>query len=111
MDFAAKIMLFDSELGFFGPGVRDLFLNIDSEHSVKGASEKMGLSYSKAWKMIRNVEKALGEPAVTRTHGGTEGGSAQLTDAGRMLLGKYMRFEAKGKKALQKVFEEEFRDE
>ena len=43
MDFAAKIMLFDSDLGFFGPGVRDLFLNIDSEHSVKGASEKMGI--------------------------------------------------------------------
>ena len=85
MDFTAKIMLFDSDLGFFGPGVRDLFLNIESEHSVKGASENMGLSYSKAWKMIRNVEKALGEPAVTRTHGGTEGGSAQLTDAGRIV--------------------------
>ncbi|MBQ7644494.1 MAG: LysR family transcriptional regulator [Spirochaetales bacterium] len=111
MDFTAKIMLFDSDLGFFGPGVRDLFLNIESEHSVKGASENMGLSYSKAWKMIRNVEKALGEPAVTRTHGGTEGGSAQLTDAGRMLLEKYMRFEEKGRQALRKAFEEEFGNE
>ena len=111
MDFASKIMLFDSDLGFFGPGVRDLFLNIDSEHSVKRASEKMGLSYSKAWKMIRNVEKALGAPAVTRTHGGTDGGSARLTDEGRLLLEKYMRFEARSRQALEKAFEEEFGNE
>ena len=111
MDFAVKFVLSEGDNGFFGPGVRDLFLYIDSEKSVKAACEKMELSYSKAWKMIRNVEKALGEPAVTRTHGGTEGGSAQLTDAGRMLLGKYMRFEEKGRQALRKAFEEEFGNE
>ena len=108
MDFTAKIMLFEGDTGFFGPGVRDLFLNIEEEHSVKDASEKMGLSYSKAWKMIRNVEKALGEPAVKRIHGGTEGGSAQLTPAGRILLEKYMDFERKSREATRKIFEEEF---
>ncbi len=111
MDFAVKFVLSEGDNGFFGPGVRDLFLNIDSEKSVKAACEKMDLSYSKAWKMIRNVEKALGQPAVTRTHGGTEGGSAQLTDAGRMLLEKYIRFEEKGRQALRKAFEEEFGNE
>lgn len=108
MDFTAKIMLFDSDLGFFGPGVRDLFLNIESEHSVKGASENMCLSYSKAWKMIRNVEKAMGRPAVERTHGGTDGGSAKLTDAGRKLLECYLDFEKKGNEALSGVFRDSF---
>lgn len=108
MDFTSKIMLFEGETGFFGPGVRNLFLNIEEEHSVKGASEKMGLSYSKAWKMIRNVEKALGEPAVRRIHGGTDGGSAQLTEAGKILLEKYIRVERRSLEATRKIFEEEF---
>lgn len=109
MDFAAKLVLFEGDLGFFGPGVRDLFLYIDSEKSVKAASERMGLSYSKAWKMIHNVEKAIGETAVTRIQGGHDGGSASLTDAGRELLEKYIRFEQKSREALEPLYEKEFK--
>ncbi len=108
MDFSAKIVLFEGENGFFGPGVRDLFLNIDSQRSVKAASEKMGMSYSKAWKMIRNVENAIGEPAVTRTQGGHDGGSASLTPAGRKLLERYISFERKSREALEPLYEKEF---
>ena len=108
MDFAVKFVLSEGDNGFFGPGVRDLFLNIDSEKSVKAACEKMDLSYSKAWKMIRNVEKAMGSPAVERTHGGADGGSAKLTEAGRKLLGCYLDFEKKGNEALSGVFRESF---
>ncbi len=108
MDFNAKIILFEGDNGFFGPGVRDLFLYIDSEKSVKAASEKMGMSYSKAWKMIRNVEKALGQPAVTRTQGGHDGGSASLTDAGRNLLERYITFEKKSREALEPLYRKEF---
>ena len=109
MDFAAKLVLFEGELGFFGPGVKDLFLCIDSERSVKAACEKMGLSYSKAWKMIRNVEKAIGKPAVTRVQGGHDGGSASLTEAGRDLLDRYMNLEKEGREALEPLYEKEFR--
>ena len=108
MQFAAKIVLSEGDTGFFGPGVRNLFRFIDSEKSVKAASEKMDLSYSKAWKMIRNVEKALGRPAVERMHGGTDGGSARLTEAGRNLLERYTEFESKGNDSLKKLFEQEF---
>ncbi len=109
MDFAAKLVLFEGDLGFFGPGVRDLFLYIDSEKSVKAASEKMGLSYSKAWKMIRNVEKAIGQAAVTRIQGGHDGGSASLTEAGRELLAKYIHFEQKSREALEPLYKMEFK--
>ncbi len=108
MDFNAKIILFEGDNGFFGPGVRDLFLSIDSEKSVKAASEKMGMSYSKAWKMIRNVEKAIGQSAVSRVHGGPEGGSASLTDAGRAVLERYISFAEKSREALKPLFDEEF---
>lgn len=108
MDFISKLVLVENGDGFFGPGVRDLLMNIDSEKSVKAASEKMQISYSKAWKIIRNVEKAMGKEAVIRVHGGTEGGSATLSDACRNLLKQYMEFERKCRVAEQKVFEEVF---
>ena len=110
MDFAVKFVISEGDNGFFGPGVRDLFLNIDSENSVKAACEKMDLSYSKAWKMIRNVEKAMGQPAVERTHGGADGGSAKLTAAGKKLLQCYLDFEKKGNEALCGVFRDSFSD-
>ena len=108
MDFISKLVLVENGDGFFGPGVRDLLLNIDSERSVKAASEKMQISYSKAWKIIRNVEKAMGQEAVIRVHGGTDGGSANLSDACRALLEQYMEFEKKCRIADRKVFEEVF---
>lgn len=109
MDFISKTVLVENDDGFFGPGVRDLLLNIESEKSVRRASEKMQISYSKAWKIIRNVEKAMGESAVIRIHGGTDGGSASLSPAGKALLKKYMDFEKKSRIANQKIFEEIFK--
>lgn len=108
MNFNAKLVLLEDGDGFFGPGVRDLFLFIDSEKSVKAASEKMQISYSKAWRMIRNVEKAIGTTAVARFHGGPEGGSACLTEAGRDILEKYIQFEKLSKAAMEPIFEEQF---
>ena len=108
MDFISKVVLVENDEGFFGPGVRDLLLSIESEKSVRGASEKMQISYSKAWKIIRNVEKAMGESAVIRIHGGSDGGSASLTPACKALLQKYMDFEKKSRIANKKIFEEIF---
>lgn len=107
-DFKAKIVLCENTEDFFGPGVRDLFLFIESEHSVKAASEKMGMSYSKAWKLIRNVEKTLGKPAITRTQGGRDGGSASLTAEGKDLLERYIAFEAESLEAVGKIFNRSF---
>ena len=108
MDFISKLVLVEDGEGFFGPGVRDLLLNIDKERSVKAACERMQISYSKAWKIIRNVEKAMGETAVVRVHGGNEGGSASLTDSCRALLESYMRVENRSKDAIRAIIDEEF---
>ena len=78
---------------FFGPGVAELFSLIDETGSVRHASEKMGLSYSKAWKMIRGTEKALGKEAVVRTQGGKGGGKAELTESGKALLDLFFSME------------------
>ena len=109
MDFIAKLVLVENGEGFFGPGVRDLLLNIDREKSVKAACESMQISYSKAWKIIRNVEKAMGESAVIRIHGGADGGSARLSESCRMLLNRYTRAEKRSNEAIRAILDEEFR--
>lgn len=108
MRYSAKIVLSEQDYNFFGPGVRDLLLDIESEGSVKAACEKMGLSYSKAWKMIRTVEKALQTEVVTRVQGGKSGGSAKLTEEGRQLLERYIRFENRCKQAIAEIYNQEF---
>lgn len=94
MDAVFLLKLTDSAgTPFFGPGVAELFTLIDETGSVRHASEKMGLSYSKAWKMIRGTEKATGKAAVTRIQGGKGGGRAELTADGKKLLEAFSHLE------------------
>ena len=90
----------DGGTPFFGPGVAQLFIFIEETGSVRHASERMGLSYSKAWKMIRGTEKAIGSDAVVRTQGGKGGGKAELTESGRRLLESFQSLEKEMQRAL-----------
>ncbi|MBO8437229.1 MAG: LysR family transcriptional regulator [Spirochaetes bacterium] len=91
---------------FFGPGVAQLFKLIENTGSVRHASEAMDLSYSKAWKMIRCTEKVLGTIIVERNQGGKGGGSAKLTDSGKMLLDKFLTIEKELNAKLEELEEE-----
>ncbi len=94
MDAKLLLKLTDNDGNpFFGPGVAELLSLIDETGSVRHASEEMGLSYSKAWKMIRGVEKATGKEAVSRRQGGKGGGMAQLTESGKHLLKSFRALE------------------
>ena len=85
METKIKIKLGEDDFWFFGPGVSELLDNIDKCGSVAAASLNMGLSYSKAWKMIRDSEKGFGFALVERSTGGKGGGKAFLTDRGRKI--------------------------
>lgn len=94
---------------FFGPGVEELFALIRETGSVRDASEKMGMSYSKAWKMIGICEECTGKKVVERTKGGDGGGgSARLTPAGEALLDAFTSFENDVQEYAHKVFGRHF---
>ena len=94
MDAKLLLKLTDNDGNpFFGPGVAELLSLIDETGSVRHASEEMGLSYSKAWKMIRGTEKATGKEAVKRQQGGKGGGKAELTESGKKLLESFNAIE------------------
>ncbi|MBO5769653.1 MAG: LysR family transcriptional regulator [Spirochaetales bacterium] len=108
MEQIAKLMIKKNGEIFFGPGVEALLMGIDSEKSVKMAAEKLNLSYSKAWTIIRNAEKGSGECLVERVHGGTGGGNSALTAKGRELLERYSKFKEEANALLEDCFRRNF---
>jgi molybdate transport repressor ModE-like protein len=82
----------EKEFAFFNSRSKLLLILIDEIKSVKGACKHMALSCGKAWKMINEMEEALGYSVVERRHGGSRGGKTVLTEKGRGFLTKYERY-------------------
>lgn len=89
---------------FFGPGTAQLLSGVAQCGSVYRACEKLGLSYSKGRRMLRELEQQLGEPAVQCTKGGVGGGGACLTPVGRALLERYLCYERSVRHYAEKQF-------
>ena len=83
METNVKLRLGKNDFWFYGPGVSELLDKIEEYGSVASASLNMGLSYSKAWKIIRDSENGLGCTLVERSIGGKGGGKASLTEEGK----------------------------
>ncbi|MCX6255712.1 MAG: LysR family transcriptional regulator [Bacteroidia bacterium] len=66
-----------------------LLTEIKKEQSIVAASRKMGISYRKAWGLLRETEYVLGFRLVGKHRGGKEGGKTNLTEEGIELTGAY----------------------
>jgi molybdate transport system regulatory protein len=53
-----------------GIGVLWLLQNIYKYRSISKAAKEMGMSYSKAIRILNELERALGEKVIIRNHGG-----------------------------------------
>ena len=62
---------------------------VASDGTMKEACERLGISYSKGWGLLRQLEETLGFPLLQRQPGGEYGGSSRLTLQGQRLLGRY----------------------
>ena len=76
----------------FGPGVAELLEGVEELHSLRAATKRMDMSYSKAWRIVGNAERALGFPLLDTRAGGRDGGGAALTDQARKLVVAYRAF-------------------
>ena len=85
-----KIQLFD-ENGekFFGEGPCHLLEQVEQTGSLRCAAASMEMAYSKALKLVKQAEEALGFPLTQRSVGGKDGGGSTLTPEGREFLHKY----------------------
>ena len=85
MDYVVKnrIWICTSEGTFIGQGRVALLKEIDNEGSISKAAKAMKMSYRKAWELVHSMNRQCETPLVKSTKGGSGGGGARLTTAGR----------------------------
>lgn len=96
-----SIMNPDAESGsLFGRGIASLCLGVRETGSLNAAAKGMGMAYSKAWRIIKEMEAALDLQLLNRD--GAHG--SDLTDAGNKLLDAYLAIEEKLQKEAEDLF-------
>lgn len=95
----------EQESTFLGPGSRQLLSSIEETGSVRLASQKMNMSYSKAWKILNNMEDQLGYQVLERRQGGRGGGETTLTAEGRILHRWFKDYEEECNQAIRNIFD------
>lgn len=102
MELKTKIYLLDEEgEKFMGMGVLWLLQAIEKTKSLRSAVDLMHISYSKAYNMINNLEKALGKDIIDRKKGGVERSGSQLTPFGIAFTHLYDEFQQRAKAMLE----------
>ena len=94
----------------FGPGVAALLEEVREKRSLRAAAGAMGMAYSKAWRIVRTAEEALGCKLLDSTIGGRHGGGAALTKEAEALLAAYQTLREEVSAYAQERFREHFRD-
>jgi len=84
-----------------GPGRVDLLELIEKTGSLRSAAQAMGISYMRAWNLIRYTNKCFNKPVVEAVRGGKTGGGANLTGTGRKIIALYRGMENESKKAVR----------
>ena len=99
----------------FGPGPMMLLQGVEETGSLQKSAASMGMAYSKAWKLIRELEELWGFPLLYRHSGGAKGGGSILTQKAKMLLETYQNMlqdvENYTSKCFETYFDEKFWNE
>ncbi len=85
-----------------GPGKADLLEHVHAAGSIAEAAKRMGMSYMRAWTLVKTMERCFKEPLVSVARGGARHGGAQLTVNGRKVLALYRTMERDSLKATQR---------
>lgn len=102
------IFVDDAGEKFFGEGPCRLLRGVQETGSLRASAMQMGMSYTKALKLIRNAENALGFPLTMRTTGGRDGGGSSLTPEGEEWLGRYEAYRDACVQANREIYREFF---
>src|SRR6267154_3019512 len=87
-----------------GPGKVDLLALVGETGSIREAAERMGMSYMRAWTLIKTMNACFREPLVVASRGGKERGGAVLTETGRRALKLYRGLEVQSLKACADIW-------
>ena len=96
--------------GVFGDGKWRLLKGIESEGSLAAASEKLGISYRKAWGDLKKAQECLHVTLVEKHRGGNMGGRSGLTSEGKKWLRAYAKFRRDVESRVEKTYQKYFRE-
>ena len=84
-----------------GPGKTELLALLVETESLNEAARRMNMSYMRAWKLIKTMEKCFRKPVVVATRGGKSGGGMKVTETGRQALALYQEMEVNALKSIE----------
>jgi molybdate transport system regulatory protein len=88
-----------------GPGKADLLDAIARTGSIRAAADELGMSYMRAWNLVKTMNAAFRSPLVEKERGGAGQGGAQLTTAGLKVLRLYRKIEDRAARATEPLWE------
>jgi molybdate transport system regulatory protein len=72
-----------------GPGKIAVLEEIARAGSISGAGRSLKMSYRRTWELVEDLNQTLGTPVVETAAGGSGGGGAVLTKAGKAVVNAY----------------------
>ena len=78
-----------------------LLEHIKETGSIAAAARSLEMAYSHAWSLVKTMNHLAGEELVSRTLGGSRGGSARLTPAGEDAVAQFWELADKFSEWLQ----------
>ncbi|MGE0674958.1 MAG: winged helix-turn-helix domain-containing protein [Methylibium sp.] len=76
-----------------GPGKIELLRAVAAHGSISAAARASGLGYKRAWSLLDELQRSIPVPIIETAAGGSKGGGAKVTAAGRALLEYYDELE------------------
>ena len=98
----------NKEKPFFDSKIAMLLMLVEETNSVRAAGQRMQLSYSSCWNIIRTLESQLSYTLIERSQGGAGGSQSHLTPKGKLLLERYLSYEKKLKVQANELYEDYF---
>ena len=76
-----------------GPGKVAVLEEIARSGSISAAGRALRMSYRRTWELVEDLNRSLGSPVVETAAGGSGGGGAVLTRAGKAVIERYRAIE------------------
>jgi molybdate transport system regulatory protein len=76
-----------------GPGKVAVLEEIARSGSISAAGRALRMSYRRTWELVEDLNHSLGVPVVETAAGGSGGGGAMLTPAGKAIVERYRAIE------------------
>ena len=98
------------EMPFFDEKIATLLSLVDETNSVRTACQRMQISYSTGWNIIRTMESQFSRSLIERSQGGAGGGQSRLTEDGRALVEAFNTYSSELRRVANELFQSYFED-